>query len=158
MLGRPAYAASMSRPAAATAHDDVIDRVLALLRAHGGRATPARRLLLGALVASPGHRSAEELAAEVQARAPDVHITTIYRNLEELERLEVVDRMHSGHGPATYHLASGAHGHLSCEGCGAVTEIPGEVFRGLAEAARGTYGFVINPGHFAVSGRCANCR
>jgi hypothetical protein len=33
------------------------------MRAHGGRATPARRLLLGALVENPGHSSAEELAA-----------------------------------------------------------------------------------------------
>jgi hypothetical protein len=29
------------------------------MRAHGGRATPARRLLLGALVENPGHSSAE---------------------------------------------------------------------------------------------------
>jgi Fe2+ or Zn2+ uptake regulation protein len=58
--------------------------------------------LLEALLAGPGHRSAEQLAADIQARAPGVNLSTIYRNLDELERLKIVDRTHLGHGPATY--------------------------------------------------------
>ena len=80
--------------------------MLALVRGHGGRATPTRRLLLDALFANREHRSAEELAADVRARAPDVHLYTIYRNLEELEQLGVVDSARLGSGPVTYHLAT----------------------------------------------------
>ena len=76
------------------------------MRAHGGRATPARRLLLRALVENPGHSSAEELAASCPCPRPDVYKPTIYRNLDELERLNVVDRTRLGRGLATYHLAS----------------------------------------------------
>ncbi|HTU07521.1 MAG TPA: transcriptional repressor, partial [Trebonia sp.] len=61
------------------ADHQAIEDVLALVRRHGGRATPARRLLLNALFGSREHRSAEELAAEVHHRAPDVHLSTIYR-------------------------------------------------------------------------------
>ena len=128
------------------------------MRAHGGRATSARRLLLSPLIEHPGHRSAEELAADVQARAPDVHLSTIYRNLDELERLNVVDRTHLGHGPATYHLASAAHGHLVCEQCGSMTEVPDAIFRGLAATARTRYGFAVDPHRFAVTGRRADCQ
>jgi Fur family transcriptional regulator, ferric uptake regulator len=137
---------------------DTVEEVLALVRRHGGRATPARRLLLDALFASSGHRSAEDLAAEVHARAPDVHLSTIYRNLEELERLGVIDSTRLGSGPATYHLATAAHGHLACEQCGSMTEVPGEIFAGLVRSAQADYGFAINPHRFAVTGRCANCR
>jgi Fur family transcriptional regulator, ferric uptake regulator len=137
---------------------DAVEDVLALVRQHGGRATPARRLLLDALFGSGGHRSAEDLAAEVHARAPDVHLSTIYRNLEELERLGVVDSTRLGNGPATYHLASAAHGHLACEQCGTMTEVPDQIFADLIRAAETTYGFAINPHRFAVTGRCANCR
>lgn len=137
---------------------DLIEEVLARMRAHGGRATSARRLLLSALVEHPGHRSAEELAADVQARAPDVHLSTIYRNLDELERLNVVNRTHLGHVPATYHLASAAHGHLVCEECGSMTEVPDGMFRDLAATARTRYGFAVNPHHFAVTGRCSTCQ
>ena len=134
-----------------------VEAALALVREHGGRVTSSRRLLLGALFAGHGHRSAEELAAEVQAQAPDVHRSTIYRNLEELERLGVVVHSHLGHGPATYHLASAAHGHFVCEECGRMVEVPEALFSGLARAAAADYGFTLDPHHFAVLGRCADC-
>ncbi len=140
-----------------TGRDEVED-VLALVRLNGGRATPARRLLLNALFGSREHRSAEELAAEVHAQAPDVHLSTIYRNLEELERLGVIDSTRLGGGPATYHLASAAHGHLVCEKCGTMIEVPDEIFADLIGVARAQYGFAINPHRFAVTGRCANCQ
>jgi Fur family transcriptional regulator, ferric uptake regulator len=145
-------------PRAGDVGREAIEDVLALVRRHGGRATPARRLLLNALFASTGHRSAEELAEQVNALAPDVHLSTIYRNLEELERLGVIDSTRLGGGPATYHLASAAHGHLVCEKCGTMTEVPSEVFAGLVRIARDDYGFAISLHRFAVTGRCANCR
>ena len=138
---------------------DAIEAVLARLRERGGRATPGRRLLLlGALFGDRRHRSAEELTAEVQARAPDVNISTIYRNLEELVRLGVVDRARMGGGPAAYHLASVAHGHLVCEKCGSITEVPDELFDGLARSVGERYGFTVDPHHFAAAGRCADCQ
>jgi Fur family ferric uptake transcriptional regulator len=127
------------------AERDAIEALLARLRAGGGRATPGRRLLLGVLFGNRQHRSAEELAAEVQAQAPDVNISTIYRNLEELVRLGVVDRAHMGNGPAAYHLASVAHGHLVCERCGSITEVPDDLFDGLARRASERYGFTVDP-------------
>lgn len=127
------------------------------MRARGGRVTTARRSLLEALFASSGHCTAEDLAAIVQAKMPDVHISTIYRNLDELERLGVLVHTHLGHGPASYHLASSPHGHLVCERCGETVEAPAEMFAGLARSARKRFGFRIDPRHFAVLGACAAC-
>ena len=145
-------------PPAERSSQAAIEDVLTLVRKQGGRATPARRLLLQALFGSREHRSAEKLAAEVRSHAPDVHISTVYRNLEELERLGVIDCTRMGEGPATYHLASAAHGHLVCEKCGSMTEVPDDMFRALVRSARTRYGFAINPHRFAVTGRCANCQ
>jgi Fe2+ or Zn2+ uptake regulation protein len=135
-----------------------VETVLAKMRARGGRVTTARRQLLEALFESSSHRTAEDLAAEVQGRTPDVHLSTIYRNLDELERLGVVVHAHLGHGPATYHLAELSHSHLVCERCGATIEAPDELFQGLAAGAEADYGFRIDPRHFAVLGRCRGCR
>jgi Fur family transcriptional regulator, ferric uptake regulator len=143
---------------AAVAGRDGVEEVLARMREAGGRATPARRLLLGVLFSEGEHRSAEELAAAVQAKAPDVNISTIYRNLDELVRLGVVDRTYLGGGPASYHLASATHGHLVCEQCGAMTEVPDDLFDDLAEVVAARYGFIIAPHRFAMTGVCANCR
>jgi Fur family transcriptional regulator, ferric uptake regulator len=136
---------------------DGVEEALALIRDAGGRVTTSRRLLAQALFASSGHLTAEELAGVVQAEAPDVHISTVYRNLDELERLGVVVHAHLGHGPATYHLAARTHGHLVCELCQATIEAPDEMFAGLSATARSRFGFAIDPHHFAVLGRCRAC-
>jgi Fur family transcriptional regulator, ferric uptake regulator len=136
---------------------DRVEEALDLLRARGGRITTSRRLLLQRLFETSAHRTAEDLAAEVQASAPDVHLSTIYRNLDELERLGVVVHAHLGHGPATYHLASDSHGHFVCESCGGMSEAPAALFGQLAKSARSRFGFRIDPRHFAVLGQCAAC-
>ncbi|MGH9292150.1 MAG: Fur family transcriptional regulator [Acidimicrobiales bacterium] len=136
---------------------DPVEDVLELLRGRGGRVTTARRSLLEALFCSGGHRTAEDLAVEVQSRVPDVHLSTIYRNLDELERLGVISHTHLGHGPATYHLSSSPHGHLVCEHCGFTVEAPEELFEGLSLGASSRFGFVIDPRHFAVFGTCSSC-
>src|ERR1700682_6827422 len=86
------------------------DELVAQLRDGGSRVTTARRLVLTALVKGASHPTAEELLAEVRTLAPDVHASTVYRNLEELERLGGVIHNHLGHGAATYHLDTEDHG------------------------------------------------
>ena len=134
-----------------------VDCVLAYLRARGSRVTSSRRILLDVLFGADGHMSAEELTEAVQERAPDVHLSTIYRNLEELEHLGVISHSHLGHGPSSYLLASHAHAHFICADCGTMIEAPDDMFRGLARAARPRLGFTIDPKHFAILGRCADC-
>ncbi len=133
------------------------DELVAQLQRGGTRMTTARRLLLSVLVRVASHPTAEQLLAEVRARAPDVHASTVYRNLDELERLGVVVHTHLGHGPATYHLAAEAHGHLVCEKCGATFEAPRDLFEAMARGAKRRLGFVLRPYHFAVLGVCAGC-
>lgn len=135
-----------------------IEDVLAGLRERGGRATNARRLLLTALFRDRKHRSAYDLAEQVHDQAPQVNISTIYRNLDELVRLGVIDRSQLGDGPAAYHLASATHSHLVCERCAAMTEVPSELFRDVAQALDSRYGFAVDPHRLAVIGRCADCQ
>ena len=99
-----------------------------MVRARGGRATPSRRIILEILFDTDRHLSAEELTAAVQKRSPDVHLSTIYRNLEELQKLGVIEHAHLGHGPATYLLASHSHAHFVCDRCGKRIEARDELF------------------------------
>jgi Fur family transcriptional regulator, ferric uptake regulator len=134
-----------------------VEGVIAYLRSNGHRVTSSRRLLLEVLFKADGHMSAESLAEAVQKQAPDVYLSTIYRNLEELEHLGVVSHSHLGHGPSSYLLASHAHAHFVCADCGTMIEAPDEMFRGLAKNASTKLGFTIDPKHFAILGRCADC-
>ena len=131
--------------------------ILAQLRAQGGRVTTCRRAILETFLGIGGHVTAEMLTAKVQLNQPDVHESTVYRFLDELERLGVVDHVHLGHGAAVYHLASDAHHHLVCDRCGTVVEVPDEVFAGLRKSLHEGFGFSLQPRHFAVTGRCNAC-
>ncbi|TMM17939.1 MAG: transcriptional repressor [Actinobacteria bacterium] len=133
------------------------DRLIALIREQGERVTTARRALVTALVQAKGHVTADDLAALVQKAQPDVHLSTIYRSLDALERIGVVDHVHLGHGRAVYHLADEPHQHLVCEVCGAVVEVPDATFAELGDNLHRRYGFTIRPNHFAVLGRCRAC-
>ena len=134
-----------------------LDEVLALLRANGGRVTSPRRAILQVLIDHEGHPTAEQLTADVQARQPDVHESTVYRFLDELKRLGVVDHVHLGHGPAVYHFVDDAHHHLVCEGCGDVIEVPDRTFAPLRRRLRTDFAFELEQRHFAVTGRCHEC-
>lgn len=140
------------------ADDDArVERILAQLRDAGGRITPARRAIVTALLTARGHATADDLAASVQRSHPDVHQSTVYRCLDTLDELGVVDHVHLGHGRAVYHLADDPHQHLVCESCGRVLEVPDEVFAELSSRLENDYAFRLRPNHFAVLGRCEAC-
>jgi Fur family ferric uptake transcriptional regulator len=134
-----------------------LDSIIGRLRDRGGRVTTARRALLAALVEADGHLTADDLATIVQREHPDIHLSTVYRTLDVLEKMDVVDHVHLGHGRAVYHLADEPHQHLVCEVCGAVVEVPDSTFAELGAQLQEGYGFTIRPHHFAVLGRCTNC-
>ncbi len=152
-VGRPAHPNGRSEGS-----NGRLDELVGQLRARGVRVTSARRALLAALVDAENHHlDAQDLSAAVQRAVPDVHLSTIYRSLDSLEELGLVDHVHFGHGRAIYHLADEPHQHLLCDVCGAVVEVPDDVFAELTSTVQRAYGFTIRPHHFAVIGRCRAC-
>jgi len=138
--------------------DDLgVDAALDLVRSAGGRATLAKRQVLEALRDNPRHLTAEDITSIVQVQAPEVAGSTVYRILEELERVGLVEHSHAGKSAATFHLRSAAHGHLVCQECGSMTEAAPAIFDELVATAAERYGFIVDPHHFAVLGVCARC-
>jgi Fur family ferric uptake transcriptional regulator len=134
--------------------------ILAMLRASGGRITATRRATIDVLLAGGHHRhlSAEQIAAEVRDRLPDVAESTIYRTLSALEELGVIAHVHLGHGPSTFHLANQAHRHLVCRQCNTIIEVPSYEFTEMTRRLESVYGFTITSEHFALLGKCQTCR
>ena len=127
------------------------------LRAKGYRLTPARQLVLSAVLALE-HATPDAICAEVQRTASSVNLSTVYRTLELLEELDLVSHTHLGHGAPIYHAAHERdHLHLVCGSCGKITEAAADCADALVERLRGQYGFETDVPHFALFGRCADC-
>lgn len=133
------------------------DDLDALLRAHGLRATPQRRFVVGALQRL-GHGTPDQVWEQVQQVAPSMSPSTVYRALVLLEELGVVAHTHLGHGAPSYHLADHAdHIHLVCRRCGSVQSADVSRAHALAGEITARYGFVTDLGHLSLDGLCAAC-
>lgn len=128
-----------------------------VLRAHGLRVTAQRQLVLDA-VRDQGHATAERVHETICGQVAGVNITTVYRTLDLLESLGLIAHTHLSHGAPVYHLAGDrGHVHLVCHRCGAVDEVKPEVFDGLRRSLEEQRGFLLDVGHVALFGICANC-
>jgi Fur family transcriptional regulator, ferric uptake regulator len=136
-----------------------IERAAALLRARGDRMTGPRRAVLTALSGSRAHLTADQVVSAVAEQDASVHRASVYRALETLSNLGVVQHVHVGHGTTTYHLADDElHLHAQCGRCGAVVDLPAALLQGVADEIDRRHGFELDPSHVALSGLCAACR
>lgn len=134
-----------------------VDRILDRLATSGGRRTAARQAIVEVLVADGGHMTADQVARRVQDRFPSVNISTVYRTLEALEEIDVIDHVHLGHGSAVYHLTDEDHQHLVCERCERVIELPTAKLKPFLQSISQDYGFEVDRRHFAIVGLCHDC-
>jgi Fur family ferric uptake transcriptional regulator len=133
-----------------------IETALTKVRQSGGRVTNAKRAVLEELHRGE-HLTADDLADRVHSKHPGVHVSTVYRTLDQFEALGIVTHVHLGHGRATFHLADDRHHHAVCEHCHAVIELPADLLDAIEIRLRDTLGFVAHTQHFAIEGRCAAC-
>jgi Fur family ferric uptake transcriptional regulator len=117
------------------------------------RLSTARRLVLEALFAADGPVSAPELAQALQVDA-----TSVYRNLELLERHGLVHHVHLGHGAGLWVLAGREElEYLYCERCTKVTPVAAEDLDSIREQIRKRFGYRARFTHFAIVGLCDQC-
>ncbi|MBO3087866.1 Fur family transcriptional regulator [Cellulomonas dongxiuzhuiae] len=156
VVRRPAAAGAV---AVAADPATTIERVGVLLRARGERMTRARRAVLTVLVGDGAHLGAEEVVGRVAALDAGVHRATVYRTLDALAGLGVVQHVHVRRTGTAYHLAHGGreHLHAECRRCGVVQDLPGDLLDDVARAVLDRDGFTVEPTHVALSGLCAAC-
>lgn len=121
--------------------------------------TAQRAAVLTALARTAGHLSAEEVHAAVAAGDASVHPASVYRTLEALSQLGVVQHIHLGHGATAYHLIDDAeaHPHAQCGRCGRVVDLPVGLLDEVAARVAAEHGFRLDAAHAALSGTCRDC-
>lgn len=133
--------------------------VSAQLSEEGYRMTPQRMMILDAIENSEHHISAEEIHAQVVAKYPNVNISTVYRTLDLLKKLELVTETDLGGGRFRYHPADkGHHHHLVCQECGATIDLDESELFPLKESLLRDHRFIADLHHLAIMGRCVRCK
>jgi Fe2+ or Zn2+ uptake regulation protein len=121
--------------------------------------TRPRRAVVRALASRAGHVHAEEILTEVARIDPSVHRASVYRTLEALCAVGVLQHVHLGHGATAYHLRLDGrdHLHVQCHRCTTVIDLPVELLDEVASWLSRHHGFTLDAGHVALSGTCTRC-
>jgi Fur family ferric uptake transcriptional regulator len=123
------------------------------LRRRGLRLSTPRRLIIEALFAADGPVSAQQLAGELS-----LDESSVYRNLELLERQGLTRHVHLGHGPGLYALVGRDEGeYLYCERCGKVTVLAAGELDAVREQIASRFAHHARFTHFAIVGVCGEC-
>jgi len=130
-----------------------IDDAVEMLRERGLRLSMTRQIVLEALFAAPGPVSAERMALRL-GLVP----TSVYRNLETLERHGLVRHVHLGHGPGLYALVGrDEHEYIYCPACETARTVHPELLDPVRTHIRRRFGYEVRFTHFALVGRCQRC-
>ncbi len=135
-----------------------MSELLEILRCSGYKITRARRVVLEALIATPGHVTASDVVAMVQAHAPGVGRASVYRALDLFSRLGLVQVSGLGSAVTRYALApAGHHHHLVCVHCHKTVEFDDCHLADLQRQLAERFGFQINGHLVEMYGRCPDC-
>src|SRR3712207_6755660 len=99
------------------------EHAMATLERQGYRAGAARRTVVELLGRQDCCLSAKEITAALRDEGNEVGLASVYRALEVLDELKLVQRLDAGEGVVRYEPAvrgGSHHHHIVCEGCGGV--------------------------------------
>lgn len=139
-----------------------IRRILEALSGHDYRVT-WQRWAVAAHIALKGDRlfTVDELYRSLKEHYPDIGLTTVYRTLDLLVDLGVIDRIHMEDGQAKYCMRrpdQESRQELVCETCGTTWTTDVGQLQPLLKAVADREGFAVARFELKVFGQCARCR
>jgi Fe2+ or Zn2+ uptake regulation protein len=132
---------------------------LTQLHENGYRLTEARRAVVETIAASRQAITPVEVYDAARQRYPALGLVSVYRTLEKLEELHLVQRVHQPEGCQAFVAASEGHQHLLlCRQCGRVSFFEGDDLDNLIGAISRKSGYQINEHWLQLFGLCENCK
>ena len=131
------------------------------LETKGVRLTPQRRALIETIQQADAHLDAATLLSRARLRDPKIDRATVYRTLELLKRLGLIDELDLMHlnGEKHYYEVKTQkdHLHLACFRCGEIEEFDSPTFQKLKREIGAKNDFEIQVMRLEVGGLCRRC-
>ena len=136
-----------------------------LLKEKGLKVTRQRMQVLEAVTSRPEeHLTAEEIYEIVKLGCPEIGLATVYRTIQLLGSLHLIDRINFDDGFVRYEIGSALEGtgrhrhhHLICIKCGRVLSFQDDLLEELEEKITGATGFRVVNHEVKLYGYCVEC-
>jgi len=131
------------------------------VEARGIRLTAQRRALIETIQEAKTHLDAASLLELARERDPDINRATVYRTIELLKKLGMIDELDLMHlnGEKHYYEVKTQqdHLHLACFGCWEIIEFATPAFEQLKQEIAAANQFEIQVTRLEVGGLCGGC-
>jgi Fur family ferric uptake transcriptional regulator len=125
----------------------------------GLRITSQRALILDIVRQGEGHLDADEVYRRARQIQPRLSLSTVYRNLQTLKKLGLVEEVHIDETHHHYEIKSSTeHHHLVCLGCGRVIEFQYPLARLVKRNVPEAKDFEITSSEIRMTGYCRDCQ
>lgn len=134
------------------------------LQARQYKLTPQRQTVLQVFIAHPDeHLSAEDVHRLLRQKQLEIGLATVYRSLELLSDMEVLQKIDFGDGRSRYELnetnaKQHHHHHLICMKCGTVREFADDLLEALENDITEKSQFKIVDHQVKFYGYCQECQ
>ncbi|MDN5293621.1 MAG: Fur family transcriptional regulator, ferric uptake regulator [Eubacteriales bacterium] len=140
-----------------------LERICQKMSEKDYRLTPQRQVILKIFLDNMDrHLSAEEVYQLVKKEHPKIGLATVYRTLDLLAELDVLQKMNFGDGRSRYELSSDEdthhHHHLICLRCQRVLEFEDDLLEELEDSIEARSGFKIVNHQVKFYGYCRDCQ
>lgn len=130
-----------------------------ILEENGCRITSPRRVIIEILLNSPRALEPTEIYDLGREINPGIGLVTVYRTLEKLEELGLIQRIHHEDGCHMVMPAVEGHQHyLVCTACGKTTVFRGDDLGALFSRVETNTGYQVNDHWLQLFGTCPDCK
>lgn len=132
---------------------------LTQLQENGYRLTAARRAVVEAVQHSTRALTPVEVFDMARKKYRALGLVSVYRTLEKLEELHIIQRVHQPQGCQAFIAASQSHEHLLlCQNCGQVMFFEGDDLDALIKVISKKTGYKISEHWLQLFGLCHACQ
>jgi Fur family ferric uptake transcriptional regulator len=132
---------------------------LAKLQSNGYRLTGSRKVVVEIIARSQRALTPLEVYDIARLKNSGLGLVTVYRTLEKLEELGLIQRVHQPQGCQAFIAAFTGHQHMIlCLKCGKVDFFAGDNLDGLFQSIGETTGFHIKDHWLQLFGTCLDCQ
>jgi Fur family transcriptional regulator, ferric uptake regulator len=132
---------------------------LKCLQENGYRLTAPRQTVVEIIASSQHVLSPLDVYEKARSYYPKIGLVTVYRTVEKLEELDLIQRVHQPSGCHAFTGGFSGHEHLLiCEKCGRVAYFEGDKIDALLANVESESGFKVHDHWFQLFGVCSDCQ
>jgi len=129
------------------------------LQNEGYRITNPIKVIVDILSKSERLLNPTEVFLQAKQKNSNIGLVTVYRTMEKLEKLRLIDRVHMPDGCQSFFKSCNGHQHLLiCSTCGKAEYFEGENLNQFFQNIGDQFGYLVKDHWLQLFGSCVECK